>query len=79
MKIGWGTCNIEARRIWLNVELAKKPAHCLEFIIVHEMVHLLERRHNDRFVAYMDKFMPQWRFFCDELNKVPLAHATWEY
>ena len=51
MKTRWGTCNIEAARIWLNLELIKKPVHCLEYIIVHEMVHLLERHHNDRFIA----------------------------
>jgi len=79
MKTRWGTCNPEARRIWLNLELIKKPVNCLEYIIVHEMVHLLERRHNDRFVAYMDTFMPQWRQRRDELNAAPLGHATWEY
>ena len=79
MKTKWGTCIIEARRIWLNLELVKKPPQCLEYITVHEMVHLLERHHNEHFVAYMDKFMPQWRLFRDELNKAPLAHATWEY
>jgi len=79
MKTKWGSCSIEARRIWLNLELIKKPAHCLEYIVVHEMVHLLERHHDDRFIAYMDQFMPQWRFLRDELNKEPLGHATWEY
>ena len=79
MKTKWGTCTIEARRIWLNLELIKKPPNCLEYIIVHEMVHLLERLHNDRFVAYMDKFMPQWRLFREELNQAPLAHETWGY
>jgi predicted metal-dependent hydrolase len=79
MKTKWGTCTIEARRIWLNLELVKKPPQCLEYIIVHEMVHLLERLHSDRFVAYMDEFMPQWRLFRDELNQAPLAHETWEY
>ena len=79
MKTRWGTCNPEAGRIWLNLELVKKPVACLEYIIVHEMVHLLERQHNDRFVAYMDKFMPQWRLVRDELNQAPLGHATWEY
>jgi hypothetical protein len=79
MKTRWGTCTIEARRIWLNLELVKKPPNCLEYIVVHEMVHLLERHHNERFVAYMDKFMPQWRLFRDELNQAPLAHETWEY
>ena len=54
MKTRWGTCNTDARRIWLNLELAKKPASCLEYILVHEMVHLLERNHNDRFRAYME-------------------------
>ena len=79
MKTRWGTCNPEAGRIWLNLELIKKPVSCLEYIIVHEMVHLLERRHNDRFVAHMDKFMPQWRMVREELNQAPLGHATWEY
>ncbi|MDP9349487.1 MAG: M48 family metallopeptidase, partial [Gemmatimonadota bacterium] len=60
MKTRWGTCNIEAGRIWLNLELAKKPPQCLEYILVHEMVHLLERHHNDRFRECMDRFMPQW-------------------
>lgn len=79
MKTRWGTCNPDAGRIWLNLELIKKPASCVEYIVVHEMVHLLERRHNDRFVATMDKFMPQWRLVRDELNQAPLGHATWEY
>jgi hypothetical protein len=79
MKTRWGACNPDAGRIWLNLELIKKPASCLEYIIVHEMVHLLERWHNERFVATMDKFMPQWRLVRDELNQAPLGHATWEY
>jgi hypothetical protein len=74
MKTRWGTCNIQARRIWLNLELAKWPIHCLEYIIVHEMVHLLERLHNDQFVAHMDRFMPQWRLVRDELNGGPPGH-----
>jgi predicted metal-dependent hydrolase len=69
MKTKWGTCNIVAHRIWLNLNLAQKPEHCLEYIVVHEMVHLLERRHNDRFTAYMDKFLPSWRNYRDELNQ----------
>jgi predicted metal-dependent hydrolase len=79
MKTKWGTCNIEARRVWLNLELAKKPKQCLGYIIVHEMVHLLERHHNDRFVAIMDEHLPQWRSYRDELNAAPLAHETWSY
>ena len=79
MKTKWGACNNEARRIWLNLELAKKPAQCLEYIIVHELVHLLERHHNDTFTALMNQFLPQWRARRSELNAAPLAHATWSY
>ncbi|TVL98577.1 MAG: metal-dependent hydrolase [Candidatus Brocadia sp. WS118] len=79
MKTKWGACNREAGRIWLNLELAKKPRHCLEYIIVHEMVHLLERKHNEIFIAYMDKFLPQWRSYKEELNKSPLRHENWSY
>ena len=79
MRTRWGTCNIEARRIWLNLELAKKPASCLEYILVHEMVHLLERHHNDRFKELMDRLMPRWRQYRDELNRSPLGHEDgWE-
>ena len=61
MKTRWGTCNIRDRRIWLNLELAKKDPGCLEFIVVHEMVHLLEKHHTKRFYQLMDKFLPDWR------------------
>ncbi|MBE9212847.1 M48 family metallopeptidase [Plectonema cf. radiosum LEGE 06105] len=73
MKTKWGTCNTQAKRIWLNLELAKKDRHCLEYVVVHEMVHLLERSHGERFVALMNKFMPNWRFYKDELNCSPLG------
>lgn len=79
MKTKWGSCTIEDRRIWLNLELVKKPPRCLEYIVVHEIVHLFERHHNERFVAYMDEFMPKWRFHRDELNQAPLVHEEWEY
>ncbi len=79
MKTKWGACNVEARRIWLNLELAKKPVQCLVYIIVHEMAHLLERHHNDRFTKLMDSFLPQWRLQRAELNRAPLGHATWKY
>jgi hypothetical protein len=79
MKTKWGTCNSEARRIWLNLELIKKPPHCLEYVIVHEMVHFLVRHHNDRFTTLTDKFMPHWRRYRDELNRAPLSHETWDY
>ena len=79
MKTKWGTCNPTARRIWFNLELAKKPPECLEYIVVHEMSHLLEPSHNDRFVALMDKFMPKWRFHKDELNRLAVRHENWGY
>ena len=79
MKTHWGTCNIEARRIWLNLELAKKPVQCLEYIIVHEMVHLLERHHGERFAGLMDQFMPQWRLYREKLNCSALGHEIWKY
>lgn len=79
MKTKWGSCNTEAKRIWLNLELAKKPKECLEYIIVHELVHLLERSHNERFVRFMDEFMPKWRFHRDELNRLPYSHVDWDY
>ena len=77
MKTKWGTCNIRARRIWLNLELIKKPVQCLEYIIVHELVHLLERLHNDRFKGFMDQYLPLWRQYKDELNKAPLGDCEW--
>lgn len=79
MRTKWGTCNIEAKRIWLNLELAKKPTECLEYVIVHELVHLLERKHNNRFIAFMDEFMPKWRFYKEELNRLPFSHIDWNY
>lgn len=77
MRTKWGTCNIEARRIWLNLELAKKPVGCLEYIIAHELVHLHERNHTARFVALMDRFMPNWRGCRDVLNSMPVSHGNW--
>ena len=79
MKTRWGSCTTEARRIWLNLELAKKPIPCIEYIIVHELVHLLERNHTDRFRDLMDQFMPQWRYCRDMLNQSPLGHENWDY
>jgi predicted metal-dependent hydrolase len=77
MKTKWGSCNPKARRIWLNTELAKKPSSCLEYVVVHELAHVLERTHSDRFVALMDRAMPSWRSRRAELNRQPLGHATW--
>lgn len=79
MKTKWGTCNREDSRIWINLELAKKPLECLEYIVVHEMVHLLERNHNNNFVAHMDKFLPRWKHIKEELNRLPVSHVDWKY
>jgi len=79
MKTKWGGCNVEARRIWLNLELAKRPVQCLEYIIVHELVHLLERRHNERFTAHMEKVLPSWKSLRALLNRGPLGHEVWKY
>lgn len=79
MKTKWGTCNKDAKRIWLNLELAKKPFHCIEYIIVHELVHLLERNHNDKFIAYMNHYLPEWKHLKNELNKLPVSHVDWGY
>lgn len=72
MKTKWGSCNITKGRIWLNLELAKKPIECLEYVLVHELVHLWERYHNDRFRFYMDKYLPQWQEYSDILDREPL-------
>ncbi len=79
MRTKWGTCNTQAKRIWLNLELAKKPIECLEYIIVHELIHLLERTHNQTFINHMNTFMPKWRFYRDELNMLPFSHTDWKY
>lgn len=79
MKTKWGTCNREAKRIWINLELAKKPAQSLEYIVVHEMIHLLERTHNQKFIAWMNHFLPQWRSYKEELNRLPVSHREWKY
>jgi predicted metal-dependent hydrolase len=79
MKTKWGTCNIEEKRIWLNLELAKKPQQCLEYVIVHEMLHLLERHHNDIFMNHLEFFLPNWKQLKNELRQLPVSHAEWKY
>jgi predicted metal-dependent hydrolase len=79
MKTKWGSCNHRARTIRLNTELAKKPAECLEYIVVHELVHLLQPTHNARFVALMDRFMPNWHFHRQVLNRLPVRREKWSY
>lgn len=79
MKTKWGSCNHGAYTIRLNTELAKKPLECLEYIVVHEMTHVLEPTHNARFVTLMDQYLPQWRFYRDQLNRLPVSHEDWTY
>lgn len=79
MRTKWGACSIDARRIWLNSELAKKPPRCLEYIIVHELVHLIERHHGERFTALMDRYMPNWEAIRAQLASAPLGHEKWEH
>lgn len=78
MKTKWGSCNAEARRVWLNLELAKKPPECLEYVIAHEVAHLVMRKHDDRFVSLMDRHMPKWRAYRKQLNADPIGYATWQ-
>ena len=79
MKTKWGSCNHRAGHIRLNTELAKKPPICLEYIVVHEMLHLLESTHNAHFVALLDRHMPNWHYHRDQLNRFPVSHEDWEY
>ena len=79
MQTKWGTCNPADQRIWVNLELGKKPPQCLEYIVVHEMTHLLEPSHNNRFVSLMELFLPKWRLYKDELNRLPVRHEHWKY
>jgi len=79
MKTMWGSCTPPKRSIRLNTDLAKKPRECLEYIVVHEMVHFLERSHTGRFVSLMDGFLPDWRFRRDVLNRLPVRHERWVY
>ncbi len=79
MKTKWGSCIPSSKMIVLNLELAKKPRECLEYIVVHELAHLIEPTHNVRFVALMDRFMPKWQFYRDELNRLPVRHEHWVY
>jgi predicted metal-dependent hydrolase len=79
MKTKWGSCNPLSRAIRLNTQLAKKPKDCLEYILVHELVHFFEPHHGDRFVSFMDRFMPLWRQHRQELNRHPLSHENWSY
>lgn len=79
MKTRWGSCNPSRGNIRLNTDLAKKPPECLEYILAHELAHLIEPTHNSRFIALMDHFMPMWRHIKEELNRLPVRHEEWGY
>lgn len=79
MKTKWGTCNPKAKRIWLNLELAKKNPRCLEYIVVHEMIHLIEKHHNERFYAYLEQFIPNWKEIKEELNGLIFESSKWSH
>lgn len=77
MKTKWGTCNKDKGAVWFNLELAKKPHSTIEYVVVHELVHLIERTHDERFIALMDKHLPKWRSEREKLNRFILSHETW--
>ena len=79
MKTKWGSCNPTSKSIRLNTDLAKKPFECLEYIVVHEIAHLLKTTHNRHFIALMEQFIPKWRFYRDQLNQLPVRHEDWAY
>lgn len=79
MKTRWGTCNQKAGRVWFNLELAKKSFSSIEYVIAHELIHLIEKKHNDRFVFLMNKHLPKWRSEKEDLNRFILSHEEWIY
>lgn len=79
MKTKWGSCTPAAGYIRLNTDLAKKPPECLEYILVHELMHMLEPTHNERFVALMDLYLPHWQQLRKQLNRLPVRHESWDY
>lgn len=78
MKTRWGSCNVADKRLWFNLELARKPVGCIEYVVVHELVHLLEASHNARFKSLMGGFLPNWNERRAELNAAPLSTDDWE-
>ena len=79
MRTRWGGCNPATGAIRLNTDLAKKPIECLEYIVVHEMAHLIEHTHNARFTSLMDLFLPAWQQIRKRLNELPVRHEDWGY
>jgi len=78
MKTRWGTCNYKKKNIWLNLELAKKPESCIEYVVLHELLHLIEEKHSEKFTALLNKYMPKWKSEKEELNRLILAHEKWK-
>lgn len=79
MKTKWGSCSRTSPDIRLNTELAKKPRECMEYILVHEMIHLLEQNHGSAFQERMDRAIPTWRQYRRSLNQLPVRHENWLY
>lgn len=79
MRTRWGSCNREKRKIWLNLELVKKPKECIEYIILHELIHFFEKNHSPRFNSLMSKHCPNWKDLRETLNRLPISHIDWEY
>jgi hypothetical protein len=79
MKTKWGSCTPASCRVWLNSELAKKPIECIEYIVVHELLHLVEPNHGERFVALMNRHLPRWAATQKRLNASPLGHEEWRF
>ncbi len=78
MKTRWGTCNHKNKNVWFNLELAKKPLSCIEYVIVHELLHLIEKKHSDKFLILMKKYLPKWKSEKEELNRLILSHEEWK-
>lgn len=79
MKTRWGTCDEKTNRLWFNLELVKKPVSCIQYVVVHELIHLIERKHNDKFIGLIDKYLPKWRSEKDELNRQILSYDEWDH
>lgn len=79
MKTKWGSCNPKDGRIWLNLELAKKALPCIDYVFVHELIHLTEKKHSERFMLFLKSALPQWQDNRDELNKQALGCSTWGF
>ena len=78
MKTKWGTCNAKKKQILLNLEMAKKPLHCLDYVFVHELVHMIERNHTDRFIELLESAYPKWKKSKQELNQGILSYSVWK-